>query len=234
MAQAASRPAIRAEIRFDGKNQRAQEVASRQAARYVRQVSDETKRAINTLIVRAVRDGVPPTETARLLRSVVGLTSQSTAAVVSYYEGLVARGETQATAQRYADKYADKLLKVRTETIARTEIMGALNSGALESARQRQEAGLLQEPMKRWTITPDERACRICRPLHGETVQLHQVFSVGVMAPPAHPRCRCSLSFFSRGTERELPPAAPSPGNWNLQGEARVEYAQELLRRRGR
>ena len=116
-----ARPTVaRPAFRFDGRNPHAQGVAARQAARYVTRVSDETRRAINTLVVRAVRDGVTPTETARLLRSVVGLTSQSVAAVVSYYEGLVARGETQATAQRYADRYADKLLGVRAETISRS------------------------------------------------------------------------------------------------------------------
>jgi SPP1 gp7 family putative phage head morphogenesis protein len=225
-------PLPKTQFKFDGRNQHAQAVAARQAARYVTRVSDETRQAINTLIVRAIRDNITPSETSRLLRSVVGLTSQSTAAVVNYYEGLVERGETPAAAQRYADKYAGKLLGVRAETIARTEIMGALNAGALESARQRQEAGLFREPMKRWTVTPDEATCHVCRPLHGETVQLHQVFSVGVLAPPAHPRCRCSVTFFERGTERELPPVAPTPGDWNLQGEARQVYAQELLERR--
>jgi hypothetical protein len=396
--------AVRATFRFEGKNPHAQAVAERQAARYVTRVSGETRQAINTLIVRAIRDNITPSETARLLRSVVGLTSQSTAAVVNYYEGLVERGETPDRAQRYADKYADKLLRSRAETIARTEIMGALNAGALESAYQRERAGLLRDPRKRWTITPDEATCfpattpvmtltgwkpiasvkpgdlvlthqdrfrrvtavrgkhyagevvrlkfggrsrvnmtatvghpvltargwvlveqitaedtvvllaqpcvscgeltrvgpggvneclalcrqrettrklneicfvtmkpksieryeirrqsvhdlqveedesfvaggvvvhncKICRPLHGQTVPLHQTFDTGlgpVMAPPVHPRCRCSITFHDRGTERDLPDVGPAPGNWNLQGEARQEYAQELLRRRER
>jgi len=231
-AETVAIPLPKTQFRFDGRNQHAQAVAERQAARYVTRVSNETRQAINTLVVRAIRDNITPSETARLLRSVVGLTSQSTAAVVNYYEGLVERGETPPRAQKYADKYAQKLLKSRTETIARTEIMGALNAGALESAYQKEGRGLLREPLKRWTITPDEMTCRICRPLHGQTVPLHATFHNGLDAPPAHPRCRCSITFLDRGTERDLPGVGPAPGRWNLQGTERQEYAAELLARK--
>jgi len=226
-----------AAFRFDGRNTYAQALAAQQAAQYVTRVSEETRQAINTLIVKSIRDGVTTYETSRLIRSIVGLTSPSAAAVSNYYQNLVRQGTNQVRAQALADKYAQKLLRVRAITIARTEIMGALNAGALEQARQRAAAGMLRDPHKRWTITPDEATCAICRPLHGQTVPLESRFSIGVMAPPAHPNCRCSISFLEgTAAAKKTPPAAipPADARWNLQGAARQAYAKWLLANRRR
>ena len=182
--------------RFDGRNPAAQAFAQRAAARYVTQVSEETRDAIQTLIRRSIQDGMNARDTAKLIKSTVGLTSQSTAAVRSYYNGLLERGESAEKAWKLADKYSDKLLTVRAKTIARTEIMGALNGGALEQARQRAEAGVFKKPMKKWMITQDEVTCPVCRPMEGQIRPLMSPFSVGVMAPPAHPNCRCAPTFY--------------------------------------
>jgi SPP1 gp7 family putative phage head morphogenesis protein len=195
-------------FRFDGRNVDATEHAELYAARYVTRVSEETKQAIRTLVVRGFRDGVTPYETAKLIRSVVGLDSPRAAALASYYQRLKESGTDADTAQRLADKYGAKLLKDRALTIARTETMGALNLGSLEQARQRTAAGVLRNTQKTWSITPDEKTCRVCRPLAGKTVPLEAQFPGGVMAPPRHPRCRCSLTYKS-GPE-EQPAVSPA------------------------
>jgi SPP1 gp7 family putative phage head morphogenesis protein len=182
--------------RFDGRNAHAVAFAERAAARYVTRVSDETRSAIQNLIVRSIQDGVTARDTAKLIQSTVGLTSQGTAAVKNYYQSLIARGDKPQRAWELTNKYSDKLLKLRAKTIARTEIMGALNAGALEQARQRAEAGIYKNPQKKWMITRDEVTCPKCRPMEGQVQPLLSPFSNGVMMPPAHPNCRCAPTFF--------------------------------------
>jgi len=182
--------------RFDAKNEMAQAYAGRQAARYVTRVSAETKAGLQGIIGKSIREGITARNTAKLIKSSVGLNGPQGAAVNTYYNKMIARGTDPGRAWKLADKYSDKLLKARAKTIARTETMGALNGGALEQARQRRDAGLYLNPMKKWKITADEVTCTVCRPLEGQVRPLEGTFSTGVSAPPAHPNCRCTLSFF--------------------------------------
>ena len=181
--------------RFDSKNEMAQAYASRQAARYVTKVSAETRSQLQGIISKSVREGISARNTAKLIKSSVGLNGPQGAAVNNYYNNLLARGTDPGRAWALSDKYSEKLLKSRAKTIARTEIMGALNGGALEQARQRRDAGLYLNPHKKWIITADEVTCHICRPLEGKVRKLEETFPTGVLAPPTHPNCRCSLSF---------------------------------------
>jgi SPP1 gp7 family putative phage head morphogenesis protein len=213
--------------RFDSKNEMAQAYAARQAARYVTQVSAETKAGLQSIIAKSVREGINARDTAKLIKSSVGLNAPQGAAVNNYYNKLIARGTDPGRAWKLADKYSDKLLKSRAKTIARTEIMGALNGGALEQARQRRDAGLYQNPMKKWKITKDEVTCKICRPLEGQIRPLEGTFSTGVTAPPTHPNCRCTLSFFDAVDQQaaEVPAKTPEDMFGNAEGDARLNMS---------
>ncbi|MGE6808291.1 phage minor head protein, partial [Bacillus thuringiensis] len=46
---------------------------------------------------------------------------------------------------------------------------------------------------KTWLTGNDERVCKECGGLHGETVDIDDLFSNGKMCPPAHPHCRCTM-----------------------------------------
>lgn len=87
----------------------------------------------------------------------------------------------------------------RAETIARTETMRASNQGQLEAWDQAQEKGLLTgTELLEWITTPDDRLCPICEPLDGETAPRGGTFEVDgdrITAPPAHPRCRCTVGL---------------------------------------
>lgn len=87
----------------------------------------------------------------------------------------------------------------RAETIARTETMRASNQGQLEAWDQATEKGLLtgSESLE-WITTPDDRLCPICEPLDGQTAPRGGTFEVDgdrITAPPAHPRCRCTVGL---------------------------------------
>ena len=103
------------------------------------------------------------------------------------------------TLEKAVDKYAQKKLKERAETIARTEIMGSLNGGQVDSWRELQKSGEVgPNAEKEWIVTEDAKTCMICQPLSGVSVPIKEKFSTGggeVDFPPLHPRCRCAVAL---------------------------------------
>jgi SPP1 gp7 family putative phage head morphogenesis protein len=143
--------------------------------------------------VRSIRDGIPPLEAARLIRSVVGLDPRRAQAVANYRAELVEQGAANVSA--LVDRYAARQLRQRADVIARTEILEALNDGALESWRQAREDGFLGgNAAKEWIVTRDEKLDDECAALDGEVVPLDAQFSAGVDGPPLHPQCRCAVA----------------------------------------
>lgn len=75
--------------------------------------------------------------------------------------------------------------RYKLERIARTEMMRAYNAATLDRYLM---SGL---KTKAWSAAHD--ACFDCIPLNEEEVLIGNPFSNGLMMPPAHPNCRCSL-----------------------------------------
>ena len=189
---------------FDSASPEAIRIARRVAANLVVEVSDETRAAIRQAIVNAVSRKQAPIQAAReiigvLVRDgaraggVAGLTRRDARAVRNFREELQNAGLSDTHVKAQTRRFAEKKLKDRASTIARTETMNALNAGQDAAWKQQQKKGLLgKNAQKEWIVTPDDRLCQICAPLDGETVPIAKNFSVGVPNPPAHPRCRCA------------------------------------------
>jgi SPP1 gp7 family putative phage head morphogenesis protein len=75
----------------------------------------------------------------------------------------------------------------RAFVIAETEVMNALNHGAIKSYK---DLGVEQHE---WIKTPDERYCSngACFENDGQVAKIGEAFPSGHTAPTAHPRCRC-------------------------------------------
>jgi len=186
-------PRTRREFGFDGKNARARRVAERLAGGLIADASAAVKAAVRAIVVRSIRDGIPPLEAARLIREVIGLDERRAQAVANYRASLFERGLDAQAIRSEIEDYAEELIGQRAETIARTEIMGALNEGALETWRQAREDGFITgAARKEWLATEDELTCPICEPLDGVQVGLEETFPSGDLVPPAHPNCRCA------------------------------------------
>jgi SPP1 gp7 family putative phage head morphogenesis protein len=78
------------------------------------------------------------------------------------------------------------VVKSRAEVIARTESMRAYSVARDERFRA---AGVGQV---RWWATVDDRTCPLCRPRAG------QLYPRGAGLTPLHPRCRCTLTPWTR------------------------------------
>lgn len=120
----------------------------------------------------------------------VGLLTGATREVVS--QRILATGLTNIPHWRSVEE--------RAEVIARTELMRAYNAGNLAGIASTGAMAV------RWITGNDERVCPICGPRHGQFFRIPGVTTLNdeeldpnvrklptVDAPPAHPRCRCTI-----------------------------------------
>lgn len=198
---------------FDVHNPEAVAWAEKHAAELVAEVSEESRRAIRRIVARAFTDKMPPRQSAKLIRNVVGLTEVQADAVINLQQkvltspgSLIYAGKTpirvpkagmpEARLDGIIQKYADRLTRHRAMTIARTETMMASNQGQALLWSQAQARGELPRTLKHeWIASFSERTCPICSALNGEVVEVGKPFSAGVTNPPAHPSCRCTTGL---------------------------------------
>jgi len=82
-----------------------------------------------------------------------------------------------------------RTLASRAEMIARTETSNALSQAQLDKMREMEITG------KEWLTAGDDRVSEPCMGNEADgAIPREQSFSSGVMAPPQHPNCRCSLA----------------------------------------
>lgn len=169
----------------------------------VRGVTEESKQAIRARVLEMFQRGLTPAEAAREIRQYIGLTQGSAQSLWTFQQGLQSQLQLEEiTARQLVDRVTRRraeLLAHRANVIARTEALTAANQGQMESWRQALEAGYIDPDQRReWLVTPDERLCAICAPVPGRgPVLLTEAFILGdgstLMAPPAHPQCRCTM-----------------------------------------
>jgi hypothetical protein len=58
-----------------------------------------------------------------------------------------------------------------------------------------QEKGYIGDCKKVWLTAYDERVCKTCEKMDGESVNMDALFSNGLLLPPGHPRCRCGVAY---------------------------------------
>lgn len=195
-ARAAVQEAGRLGFSYQVSPQRALIWARAQAADLVVGVGQSTRAAIRATVVNALEQGQGIPEAAKAIRQVVGLHPAWAAAVRRVHAESLAGGATPEIADRVAQRARSRLIRRRSENIARTEIMRAVNEGSHAAWSTAAALGLWGdgEPEREWLTASDERTCPICRPLNGVRVSgLDSSFPGGVVMPPRHPSCRCRV-----------------------------------------
>ena len=113
------------------------------------------------------------------------------------------RALTPSEVDKIVGRYADRLLGLRGDTIARTEMMGALSGASREGVEQVVDTGRVQRQFitKRWRTVRDARVRDSHRHLEGAVVGLDERFSNGLRHPhergaPARETvaCRCMVT----------------------------------------
>lgn len=108
---------------------------------------------------------------------------------------------------RSVDQRRERMLRQRGQVIIETELQEAIQAGEQmhwqQLAEDHPDRLDLDRATKTWFTVNDLRVCPICEPLHDVTVPFASAFTstggrgfVG-QRPPAHPRCRCFLTYDS-------------------------------------
>lgn len=198
--------ALGVDIAFDKKNPAAELFARNKAADMVTGVTDEARKAVRSVVVRSVSEGIAPADAARLIRDIVGLDDRRARAVANFAARLVNESTDPAVARKRVANYAESQLRRRGLAIARTEIMGAANMGQQILWNQAAREGHIRADKSRkvWITAHDDRLDEvICEPMPymeaNQHVGLSGKFTTGkgatVLQPPAHVQCRCTTGL---------------------------------------
>jgi hypothetical protein len=235
-----ARQTVGAQLAFDLRNPRAIAFLRTYRFELIREISRESVEAIRNILLRAFQEGGHPWEQARLIRNVVGLTQRQANAIANYYRTLTGMGSQLRPAleralrdrrfdrsimraieeggfldpdqiDRMTQRYYDRMLTYRAETVARTETIRANSEGRHETWRQAVEQGLIdpQTTKRVWIPALGERTCPVCAAvpdMNPDGVGLDEPFDTEegpIMNPPLHPRCRCvvALRFLGGGEQ---------------------------------
>lgn len=153
-------------------------------ATLVREIADSTRKAIIQSVEENLIAGNNPRKIARDFRAAIGLTAKQEQSVRNYrmyletlnpaalqrqlrdrrYDGTVARAIQSGTAlsneqiATMSERYRQRYVKYRAETIARTESLRAVSMGEYESLLVADQEQAITKDLRRfWVFTPDER-----------------------------------------------------------------------------
>lgn len=184
---------------FDLTNPAAVRAVDSEVANLVRDITAQSREAIRELVRQSVSGDFDVRRLAQQVKGSIGLTPQYSVAVEHYRQSLVDRGIREGRALMMSQAYADRLLRHRAVTIARTEVIRATNAGQQAVWNDAQQEGLLPfDTGRTWIVTPDDRLCELCAPMDGQTVGLNEPFQSDegpVDYPPLHPNCRCAVGI---------------------------------------
>jgi hypothetical protein len=114
---------FRTTIAFDVTNPYAVAAARQLAARLVTQVGVETQAAIRDAVTRAFEEGLTRREVSQLIKPLIGLTARDAQAVLNFRAALEAEGLRADLTLKKTAAYAERKLRERARTIARTECL---------------------------------------------------------------------------------------------------------------
>jgi uncharacterized protein with gpF-like domain len=220
------------EVRFDIVNQRAVNEMQRNRLRLVQEFTNEQRMATRQALTRGVRQGLNPREQARAFRDSIGLTRRQEQSVANYrrmleqndrdalrralrdkrYDRSVqsaidsGRRLPQGRIDRMVERYRERMVKYRSEVIARTEALRSVHQGSEQMFDQAIEGGQLQSDQlqREWNTALDERVRGSHAAMHGQVQPMGVPFLSGLgnqlmypgdpSAPPEDTiQCRCSV-----------------------------------------
>lgn len=187
-------------VTFDVLDPRVVEFMRDRSAQLVTETTASTREALRQSLTRSIERGENPRRAARALRDTIGLTERQARAADNFLARQLQDGNTTVgRAERRAERYRARLLRRRTENIARTEAMRAANSGQQQLWSQLEREGVIDrgEMEREWIVTPDDRLCDECEALDGARAPLDGSFP-GADLPPLHPSCRCVVQLVRR------------------------------------
>ena len=224
-------------VDFDRVNDRAVSHMQQERLRLIREFAAEQRMATRAALEDGIRQGVNPRAQARRFRESIGLTRRQVQSTINFrrYLDQASLGDTTALHRELRDRrfdrtvqrairtgeplspeqinrmqtrYRERYLRYRSEVIARTESMRAVNTGqdeAIQQAIEDPEVPVGREDMRKtWIATRDDRVRDSHAALNGVTLKMDELFEgrFGMLRYPHDPgapaaetiMCRCALA----------------------------------------
>lgn len=196
----------------------------------IKEITDTTRDAITSTLRQGTSNGDTPQTMARYIKDTIGLTGAQAKAVINYRKQLEAKSNlygmtpaqqrligirdqqiigrhlreghlTKDKIDEMVTRYRKNLVKLRAETIARTESFRAVNEGRHLAWKKSVSDGLIKEGdiVRKWVTARDDRV----RPNHAaiprmnkDGVGINEPFNTPtgkIMNPPYGVNCRCAV-----------------------------------------
>ena len=217
---------------FDQTNTRAVRAMQANRARLVREFSEQQRRSTTQALQRGIARGANPREQARAFRDSIGLTQKQEGWVANYERQLrnndpralerrlrdarsdravrnaIRRGTplTEERIEQLVGKYRSRMIRHRSEVIARTEALRSVHEGTNEMFQQAFDEGRLspEQIEQTWSTARDERVRSSHSTMHGQIRPVGVPFTSGkgrslrypgdTLAPPDETiLCRCDV-----------------------------------------
>ena len=213
---------------FDQYNPRTVQHIQQNNYRLIREFTQSQRDIVRVVLDKGVKDGVNPREQARRLRKSIGLTQWQENAVLNYEKSLVALSRealdkklrdkrfdrsvinaisnnqplTQKQIDKMVNRYREKYIKYRAETIARTESLRAVHEGSNEAWQQAVDSGNVNpdDIERKWVTARDSRVRDSHQILNGQKRKMGETWN-GLRFPgdPSAPaketiQCRCIVT----------------------------------------
>ena len=164
----------------------------------IREITQTTREGVARVITHGMEGNIDIREMSRQIKTMVGLTSRQVDWVMNYEGKLLESGAIDIDDK--VARYADKVLRQRSQTIARTESLKSMAEGQRGAWKSMVDQGFLpQDLLIQWNI--NQGACKeICEPMDGEQTELNGGYFIlpdgsRVTTPQeGHPNCGCYLT----------------------------------------
>jgi hypothetical protein len=191
---------IGAGVKFDLRSKEAEAWIKKFSAKEVKYINSANKAAIRQIKLRAFQEGLTIQQQRAMIKEYIGLLPNHVIAVGNYKDGLIKAGTDEATAQRLAAKYRERLLRYRANMIAVTEGMTASNEGIRQTNLDAVKRGIISkdEYELEWVASGLKNICDRCRSANGTRAEIGGRFPNGSMGPPIHPSDHCGTVLVRR------------------------------------
>lgn len=194
-------------IVFDMASNRAVAIMQNERLRLIRQFTQGQRELVRDIMTEGITRQINPIEQARQFRDSIGLTSYQEKAVQNYKRALENRPSEslrralrdgrfdrtvvnatqsgkaipQKKINRMVQRYRERYLKYRAETIGRTEALRAVNHANEEAIDQAVDDGVLDknEFWEEWSTSGDERVRTSHSTMNGQRVRRGESFISG-------------------------------------------------------
>lgn len=178
---------------FDVTPEVVDEVVDEAVGRLITGLSEQKRASVARMVGAAYRNEWSEAELGRVLADMVGLDAVRVARVEAFRLGLVDAGVPRGLARDRARKVARSLRRDRANIIARTELNNLIGEAKRRTWERAKEDGEIDQYVVRiWHTHPDERRCKVCRPMNAQRAAIGRPYKRnGLTGPPVHPNCRC-------------------------------------------